>query len=220
MYFLSIKSLSPVTTTIQIRAEMCNSFNASGGPGCAIPYNNSGVYNLNVMSVYGVYNYWSLSLPAATTTTVSILPNNYDIWNYELFASKGQLPQLANADISDCYAPSCEAVLSMSITTGSSNELWFISVLPYTTNKTYAIWFNTTCAPGCDQYGSSCINTGPNIGLCACTVESTGAACHLLNTKRAHTIVLIIIGSLFLLSTLIGLGFSWYMKRHKGYQAV
>jgi len=189
------------------------------GPTCNTFFNQSNNW-LNAVTTARVPMYWQLLIPAGTTSSVSIAPDAGDIWNYQIFASNGQLPQPNNADISNCYASGCTGVLSINFTNvnPTQDQTWYISVIPSFSNVTYAIWFGALCAPGCTNNGV-CTYSGPNIGQCNCSSSYLGAACQYSNTLSAQYIVLIIIACLLFTSTIVGFVAQAYLKR-KGYQNI
>jgi len=132
-------------------------------------YNQSN-YEAEVLTQGGVYKYWVISIAANSFGSVSIRPDDGDLWNYQLFASLGQLPQKSNAEISNCYGSGCQGARNINITTGAVDETWFVSVLPVNNNRTFTIWFNTVCAPECPNHGL-CTMNGEYIGMCACSAE-------------------------------------------------
>jgi len=216
-YLLRVRATQNVTDgQIAIRFERCFSTNMTG-PGCGYFYNQSN-YDSAVVTKRGVYKYWIMTVPAGTVASVSIAPDEGDLWNYQLFASYGQLPQKNNAEISNCYGSGCQGARNINITAGLTDEVWYVSVLPENNNHTYAIWFRSVCAPDCPNHGL-CTMSGEFIGKCACSAEYSGAACQISNKLSAQYIVLIIIACLLFSSAILGFMAQAYLKR-KGYQNI
>lgn len=215
LYTLRVRAATNVTDIVfALRFEYCSGSNMTG-PSCGTFYNES-VADMYTPTRGGVLKYWSFKCPANSVSSVSIRPDDGDLWNYQIFASMGQLPQKNNADISNCYGSSCLAAWNINITTGPNPEVWYISVLPSMNNRTYSIWFNSVCAPACVRHGL-CELSGPLIGKCTCAADYTGAACQLSNKLSAQYIVLIIIACLLFTSAIVGFIAQAYLKR-KGYQ--
>jgi hypothetical protein len=218
-YFLRVRAAQNVTDySFALRFEFCNHTNSTTGPGCNTFYNVSNNW-LEVPTRAKVPRFWELFVPANSLASVSIRPDDGDLWNYQLFASKGQLPQPKNADISNCYGSGCTGVLTINITTLEQEDtIWFIGVIPVYSNKTYGIWFNSICAPGCTEHGL-CQLSGPLIGKCVCAADFIGAGCQISDTLSAQYIVLIIIACLLFTSGIVGFIAQAYLKR-KGYQNI
>lgn len=215
LYTLRVRATTNVTDIVfALRFETCSGTNMTG-PSCATFYNSS-VANMYTQTRGDYPMYWALPCPANSVSSVSIRPDDGDLWNYQIFASMGQLPQSDNADIPNCYASSCLGAWNINITTGPEPETWYISVLPKFSNRTYSIWFNSICAPDCVKHGL-CETSGPFIGRCNCAADYTGAACQLSNKLSAQYIVLIIIACLLFTSAIVGFIAQAYLKR-KGYQ--
>lgn len=214
-YILKVRATNNVTNAIiALKMDTCHSKNMTG-PNCTIYYNES-ISDVNIVSVGGKYRYWALPVPANSQASVSVAPDEGDFWNYQVFASLGQLPQLKNTDLSNCYGSSCLAAWTINITSGPADEIWYIAVLPAFNNKTYSIWFNSVCHPQCINHGL-CTTDGNFIGKCACSADYSGSACQISNALSAQYIVLIIIACLLFTSAIVGLIAQAYMKR-KGYQ--
>lgn len=215
LYTLRVRAAANVTDIVfALRFETCSSPNMTG-PSCATFYNAS-LPNMYALTRGDTYKYWALTCPPNTICNASIRPDDGDLWNYQIFASLGQLPQEKNVDIPNCYGPSCMATWNIQIATGAEAEIWYFSVLPRMNNKTYSIWFNSVCSPECYRHGL-CEMTGENIGRCNCAADFMGASCQLSSKLSAQYIVLIIIACLLFTSAIVGFIAQAYLKR-KGYQ--
>jgi len=211
-YFMRVRATENITDySFALRFEHCNSTNSSG-PSCTSFYNVSEAW-LDVPSRANAERYWHLFVPAGTLASVSIRPDDGDLWNYQLFAARGQLPQLKNADISYCYGSGCSGALTINITDADPNDqYWYIGVVPAHNNRTYGIWFNSVCAPGCENHGL-CQYGGPEIGKCNCAADYIGSGCQISDTLSAQYIVLIIIACLLFTSGIVGFIAQAYLKR-------
>jgi len=222
LYYIAVQATSSFNSTnvsFIVRTLPCTQFLNLSGPYCSYYYNtsNPNIYALTIGSQN--YSYWQLVIPALSYSSVSIAPDLGDLWDYQLFASYGQLPQSGNADVSNCYQSSCSAALTINVTNKALSPVtWYVSVLSTTVNNTYSIWFNGFCSPVCSQNGV-CITTGLLIGECQCLADYSGASCQISSALSAQYIVLIVIACLLFTSSIVGFIAQAYLKR-KGYQNI
>jgi len=97
------------------------------------------------------------------------------------------------------------------------NQTWFILARTNEINNTFGLWFDTVCAPACEQQNTgTCVSSGAQTGVCICATSSlVGVDCTIRNGLGPEYIVLIIIAALVVASAVIGFVAWAYMRRKK-----
>jgi len=173
---------------INVTIEDCAWADHASGPECEAEYNHDNPLT-TVKGVLGSYYYWAVYYITPTNPLrVSVYPQpGKPLPN--IYASRGNIPQKGNAEISNCNIAGCSST-NIITWTPSANETWYVAVTPAVDGTPYAIWFGSTCYPGC-QNGGTCVESGPTVGTCTCKdPEDHGVACEITTRVSQQFVVL------------------------------
>eukprot|EP01122_Echinamoeba_exundans_P005647 TRINITY_DN157_c0_g1_i1.p1 TRINITY_DN157_c0_g1~~TRINITY_DN157_c0_g1_i1.p1 ORF type:complete len:553 (-),score=134.02 TRINITY_DN157_c0_g1_i1:25-1683(-) len=146
--------------------------------------------------------------------------------NYTLYLAVGGAPNPNTPIWTGCTSGQCGFVQSASFSSAFTvaGDLWVGVQSTNASADTLLVWRESTCANDCSGKGD-CVSdtTKATYGLCACGNSYSGADCSIAPTGLPiQVIVLIIIGSLLLLTAIIGV-LAWIISRRgqrAGYQSV
>jgi len=201
-----------------ISIEQCPAHLRAGGQGCNTPYLNSTAINNVYLELDKVY-YFQLNASMTMPVWASVRGfngSNPDVQNPYIFASRNQLPQRENADVTFCNEGYCDMVNIINFNVFENNVFWYIGIqnVQLKNNNSAGIWFDDYCAPNCPEHGE-CMTSGNQVGWCDCIDGFVGVDCATTNGFGPQFIVLIIIAVLVCMTAIIGFGAWAYMRRKR-----
>jgi len=217
-YYLMVHNHENHTVNFTVKTTECT--NQTGGPGCKIGIMNAST-NPTLMLLQTDIYYFKVNATVNNPVWVNVRRVNStftNVVNPLIFASMNQIPSVGNADIGGCNQFYCDYVNVIKFNV-SENQTWYIGIqnsdaLLYN-GSTAGIWFNSVCAPECQDHGT-CADSGPQMGFCDCIDGFIGVDCQTQNGFGPQFIVLIIIAVLVALTAVIGFGAWAYMRRKRG----
>jgi len=217
-YYLMVSNNNENTTrNFTVTAEEC--YNNTGGPGCTEIVMNATAVPKITMMLQTIY-YFKINASIGSPVWASVRRVNGTaefVVNPWIFASLNQLPTPASADIGGCNQYFCDYVNTIHFNV-TQNQTWYIGIQnsdPYYNATIAGIWFNSICAPDCNDHGT-CVESGLQTGWCNCIDGYIGVDCNTQNGFGPQFIVLIIIAVLVALTAIIGFGAWAYMRRKRG----
>jgi len=199
------------THTLTVYGEQCKE-PGKAGPACTLSYSKS-ENDADALVSSRHYSYWEVKTGGSPisvsvfTSKPGLLPN--------LYASQDQLPVRDNADLSLCNQEYCGTVRTLKINSDGKNQTWYFGVISNweSRNISFAIWFNSTCIPGCEMgNGSLQRGTCRNDGSCVCSVDFTGLDCSTYLGSGAQWKVLYLVIGILVFIVLVGVVI-WYTRK-------
>jgi len=220
-WFFAVTSKNVVNFNISSVFEDCSAANMTGGPGCAVPYEDvtdTNQYKMDIKApTAGLWHYWRVVVNRSQPLWASVRSVTGEDMP-SLYAAKDQLPTATTYHLKNCNFDYCDGanILKLNITSNET-EVWFVGSTTDKINNTYGVWFNSVCAQECtEQNTGTCQTTEPKYGMCVCATPSlTGVDCTLRNGLPPEYIVLIIIAALVVASAIIGFVAWAYMRRKR-----
>jgi hypothetical protein len=228
-YFaVTVNGSSPVTN-VSLLSQQCNVSANEGGPSCSSPITDlTSLHPGALFKFYPSANSWTYfkyfinsSLSSTLWFTVAPLnPKNTSSDAFKVYVRYGVLPTQSQADFVGCSAEYCPVNSVQLSVANSAQGPWYIGVLTSpNANAPFGIWLDSVCANNCSGKGT-CATSGPNMGLCSCNTGFTLVDCSVAEFPTEY-IVLIVMGSLIVLSAMIGLIAWLYMKKkNKQYEEI
>jgi len=197
--------------------EPCPAHLQAGGLGCQTPFLNATAID-NVFLFLDTIYYFQINASSTMPVWASVRGyngSNPDIQNPYIFASRNQLPQPGNADVTFCTEGFCDMVNIINFNV-FENVNWYVGIQNVRTknNNSAGIWFDNYCAPSCPEHGE-CLTLGYQLGYCDCIDGFIGVDCATTNGFGPQFIVLIIIAVLVCMTAIIGFGAWAYMRRKR-----
>jgi len=169
------------------------------------------------------YKHFQLTV-TNSTVWVSVMKTSQDNTTDErdpkIFVQYGNIASEASNIVHGCTRAKCPNVDAVKI--GSVNGTFYVAIEAVNLTVGYYIWANAMCPYDCysNMGNGQCItdDTKDNYGLCQCNIGWAGADCNTSIGLTIEYIVLIVIGSLVVLSAIIGF-IAWaYMRRKRTVQ--
>jgi len=191
-------------------------------PGCNQTISTISTTQLNNNTLNaGEPAYYLVNATAGQSISVSVVGINGPVPS--VYVSQGQLPSSDNYLIAGCHPnppdlSSCKFSTTLNIT-ASATATYYV-MLSSNVTTSFAMWFNSTCAPNC---AGTCTTNNPDLyGFCSCNENYFGLDCsYYVNPFPTQYIVLIIIAALVVASAVIGfLAWLYMRKRRAGYEKV
>jgi hypothetical protein len=225
-WYIAVVSKTTTMQKVWLQWDACeNKIHGAGGRDCTqFHWNETSDYQ--VMSQPYVSYYYRVIVNHTRALRVSTktypLTDRMDFPN--VYATRGNLPTNTSYEMKGCNFDFCTGagILFLNVTHdmdvfADENQTWFILVESFVPNNTYGIWFDTVCAPACqDENTGTCTQDGPETGVCICATSSlAGVDCTIRIGLGPEYIVLIIIAALVVASAVIGFVAWAYMRRKK-----
>jgi len=218
-YFTVLPNADVLDGSITLMNEDCAKANNSLGPGCKTQYMVE-AYKMDLKP--NMAYYFKTVVNFSHPLRVSVRTDS-GVDFPVMYASRGQLPNAANAEITNCNFDYCDGafIIYVNITAeeseGAGEQTWFISTFSGVPNNTYGIWFDSICPQPCtDENTGTCQDQSPDYGKCICATASlVGVACTTRIGLGPEYIVLIIIAALVVASAIIGFVAWAYMRRKR-----
>jgi len=236
-WFIAIQNLQNTSIqsfNITSQPLLCNVTAGQGGPSCSdntvvdLTAQPVGLMIKNRSRTETLMYYKYTVSPAENVTMLNFAVASLDGISPapEVFVRWGNLPTTTIYDFKGCSTQFCFVnFVNLGVLEGANNN-WFIGVLAYNASgDDFGIWRGDICPNDCNSNNNqgTCNTFGPKMGSCTCNTGYSLIDCSSSNGPigfPVQYIVLIVMGSLVVLSALFGF-IAWvYMKKKKHYEEI